>query len=74
MCPKRGTLPILYGLSANVLAQKVSESPPKVQNVRQAPLVVAENKGSENSLKYFIKMLLKQYPKRNIMGIFIQRR
>ena len=29
---------------------------------------------SGNPVKYFIKMLLKQCPKRNIMGIFIQRR
>ena len=68
------TLVILYGLSANTLTEKVSESPQKVQNVRQARQVVAENKGSGNPVKYFIKMLLKQCPERNIMGIFIQRR
>ena len=73
-CPKEGTLVILYDLSANALTEKVSESPPKVQNVRQARQVVAENKGSGNPVKYFIKMLLKQCAKRNIMGIFIQRR
>jgi len=30
-----GTFAILYGLSANTLTEKVSESPPKVQKVRQ---------------------------------------
>ena len=73
-CSKVGTLAILYGLSANALTEKVSESPRKVQNVRQARQVVAENKESGNPVKYFIKMLLKQCTKRNIMGIFIQRR
>ena len=44
------------------------------KNVRQAQQVVAENKESGNPVKYLIKMLLKQCPKRNIIGIFIQRR
>ena len=34
-CSKEETLTILYGLSANTLTEKVSESPQKVQNVRQ---------------------------------------
>lgn len=34
-CSKEGTLVILYGLSANALTEKVSESTRKVQNVRQ---------------------------------------
>ena len=34
-CSRMETLTILYGLSANTLTEKVSESPPKVQNVRQ---------------------------------------
>ena len=73
-CPKDETLTILYSLSANTLTEKVSENPQKVQNVGQAQQVVAENKESGNPVEYFIKMLLKQCLKRNIMGIFIQRR
>lgn len=34
-CPKEETLTIFCRLSANTLTEKVSESPPKVQNVRQ---------------------------------------
>ena len=34
-CSKEETLTILRRLSANTLTEKVSESPPKVQNVRQ---------------------------------------
>lgn len=84
MCSKQGSISRVYARCIqvgnvfksgnNTLTEKVSESPPKVQNVRQARQVVAENKGSGNPVKYFIKMLLKQCAKRNIMGIFIQRR
>ena len=73
-CPKEETLTMLRRLSANTLTEKVSENPRKVQNVRQAQQVVAENKESGNPVEYFIKMLLMQCLKRNIMGIFIQRR